>query len=163
MLLFCLLIYVLNDANSKGNELATLSEYANKLVEDNKVLAKIVVAGTDDYLEYEVFFTALAHYEGYKGVDGAAGEKGPYQINEPYWIDAKINGAWSDVNNHNYARLTMIRYWQRYCPEAIVAKDWHTLAAIHNGGPTGNKKEKSIQYADRVINLMDVVKQDMER
>lgn len=83
--------------------------------------------------------------------DGDGGRSiGPYQIMEAYHRDAYGAcgglGGWQRCRERAYAERIMIRYWQRYCPEALAAGDWETLARVHNGGPRGHRKTATRAY-----------------
>ncbi len=77
---------------------------------------------------------------------GAAGEYGPYQITEQYWLDAVehsgIGGTFEDVSNPWYAQLIMIHYFDRYAKNDKL----ETLARIHNGGPRGASLKSTDKY-----------------
>ncbi len=53
------------------------------------------------------------------------------------------------------ARRTMLAYWRRYCPAALDAGDWETLARVHNGGPRGAEKQATEAYAAKVRREME--------
>jgi hypothetical protein len=99
---------------------------------------------------------AILAVEGWRGPGtvGAAGEIGPYQITRAYWQDAKMpTGKFEDCEDEGYAIRTMIRYWARYCPNAIADGDVETLAAVHHWGPKGVKiaTRKRDDYVARVM------------
>tara|TARA_R100001510_G_C7656200_1_gene215984 strand:+ start:2714 stop:3094 length:381 start_codon:yes stop_codon:yes gene_type:complete len=77
---------------------------------------------------------------------GAAGEYGPYQITEQYWLDAieysDLGGKYEDVSNEWYAQLVMIAYFERYCKNDSL----ECLARTHNGGPQGEYKTSTDSY-----------------
>ncbi len=86
---------------------------------------------------------------------GAVGDKGasigPYQIQRGYWLDSRIPGEYrSCLTDAAYSERVMRAYWARYCPRALAAEDWETLARIHNGGPKGAKKSATVKYWERV-------------
>jgi hypothetical protein len=86
---------------------------------------------------------------------GAVGDKGasigPYQIQRAYWLDSRIFGEYrSCLKDAAYSERVMRAYWARYCPKALAAEDWETLARIHNGGPKGAKKTATVKYWDKV-------------
>lgn len=99
----------------------------------------------------EDFFRALAHVESSNNPNPPPGDNGkshgPYQIQFAYWRDAwgldrepvteamRARYRW-EVADPATARRTMLGYFRRYCPEALESRDWMTLAATHNGGPT---------------------------
>jgi len=41
-------------------------------------------------------------------------------------------------------------YWRRYCPAALEAGDWETLARVHNGGPVGARSKATLAYWRKV-------------
>ncbi len=118
--------------------------------------------------DLEDFFRAIAHEE--SGTDDTEiGDKGAsrgrYQIGLDYWRDAwgldrtPVTEAMRarycrDVTDPSTARCTMLAYWQRYCPAALEAGDWETLARVHNGGPRGAEKQATEAYAARVMRAM---------
>jgi hypothetical protein len=71
---------------------------------------------------------------------------GPYQISRAYWRDSGVPGRYQSVRNQAYAERVMIAYWQRHCPSALARHDWQTLARVHNGGPNGPWKGRTISY-----------------
>ena len=87
---------------------------------------------------------------------GAVGDKGasigPYQIQRAYHADARMKaGRYEDCSTDaTYAEQTMLAYFARYAPKALEAKDWETLARIHNGGPKGHTKKATIGYWAKV-------------
>lgn len=114
--------------------------------------------------DLEDFFVALAHVES-GGDDTAVGDGGAslgrYQIGLAYWRDAwglddePVTDAMREryrreVTDPGTARRTMLAYWRRYCPAALEAGDWATLARVHNGGPRGATKQATEAYAAKV-------------
>lgn len=87
---------------------------------------------------------------------GAVGDKGasigPYQIQRAYHADARMKaGKYEDCSNDAaYAEQTMLAYFARYAPKALEAKDWETLARVHNGGPKGHTKKATLGYWAKV-------------
>lgn len=75
---------------------------------------------------------------------------GPYQIGKAYWIDSGVPGRWEDVRDRTYAERVMLAYWKKYAPQALAAKDYETLARVHNGGPTGHRKQATVAYWRKV-------------
>ncbi len=75
---------------------------------------------------------------------------GPYQIQEPYWRDSGIPGRYGDVRHRAYAETVMLAYWKRHCPNALARGDYRTLARIHNGGPTGDRRAQTLRYWQKV-------------
>jgi hypothetical protein len=75
---------------------------------------------------------------------------GPYQIQREYWKDSGVPGRFSQVRHPSYAERVIVRYWQKYCPEALREGDLKTLARVHNGGPAGARKASTLKYWHRV-------------
>jgi len=75
---------------------------------------------------------------------------GPLKITRAYWIDAGISGCWEDCRRLEYAERVVLAYWDRYCPDALVAGDLETLARIHKGGPRGCEDARTLDYWRRV-------------
>ena len=82
---------------------------------------------------------------------GAIGELGRYQITWAYWRDAEdridTGGRWMDVTDKAYAERIMHAYFKRWEPKAYKARDYETLARLHNSGPAwATKKHKTDAY-----------------
>lgn len=75
---------------------------------------------------------------------------GPLQIHRAYWEDSKIPGRFEDCRELPYARKVVLAYWRRYCPKALEALDAEVLARVHNGGPTGARKESTKTFWRKV-------------
>lgn len=71
---------------------------------------------------------------------------GVYQIHPAYWKDSGVPGRWEDCRNPAYARRVILAYWKRYCPDALRNGDLEVLSRVHNGGPRGHKKKKTVAY-----------------
>lgn len=116
-------------------------------------------------LAYEDFFYAIAQVESNHN-DGDVGDGGAsigrYQIQSPYHHDAlehdpSIGGKYEDVKDKAYAERIIEAYMQRYARRAWAAKDWETLAKIHNGGPRGHKKQATEKYWQKVKEVLDTL------
>ena len=87
---------------------------------------------------------------------GAIGDKGasigPYQIQRGYHADARMKaGRYEDCSTSaSYSEQVMLAYFARYAPKALEAKDWETLARVHNGGPKGHTKKATLGYWSKV-------------
>jgi hypothetical protein len=90
------------------------------------------------------------------GNDRAVGDNGkaigPYQIWHSYWKDAvefdkTLGGSYEDCYKPDYARRVVIAYLSRYAPKNA---SYEQLARIHNGGPKGDKNNKTIKYWNKV-------------
>jgi hypothetical protein len=75
---------------------------------------------------------------------------GPLQIHRSYWQDARVGGRYEDCADLAYSIKVASAYLRRYAPQAWAKGDTTTLARIHNGGPRGNTKPQTIQYAEKV-------------
>ena len=79
---------------------------------------------------------------------------GPLQIHRGYHADARIGGDYSRCADLDYSKRVVSAYLQRYAPKAWAAGDVETLARIHNGGPRGDRKQATINYAAKVRRAM---------
>jgi len=99
------------------------------------------------------FFSAVRHVES-RGRCDAVGDGGraigPYQIHHAYWKDSGVPGRWEQCRDRAYAERVMKAYWKRYCPKALEARDWQTLARVHNGGPQGHQRKQTAGYWQKV-------------
>ena len=80
---------------------------------------------------------------------------GPLQIHKEYWKDAisfdkSIGGSYSDCADLNYSIKIVTAYLNRYAKNAVVNNDYKTLARIHNGGISGNNKNSTIEYWNKI-------------
>jgi hypothetical protein len=87
--------------------------------------------------------------------DNAVGDKGKsisrYQIQRAAFIDAKqfdksIKFKYESLTNQANALKVMTAYLNRYAQQAILRRDYQTLARIWTGGPKGNKKQVTLKY-----------------
>jgi len=83
--------------------------------------------------------------------NGLAGEIGPYQITEQYYIDAieehpELGGTFEDCRNQYYAEWVMMAYWSRYSK----GDSFEELSKLHNGGPNGPAMMTCENYWQRV-------------
>lgn len=99
------------------------------------------------------FFRVLSDVES-GGDDQAVGDGGRslgrYQIGRLYWQDAGSPGVYNDVTDPAFAESVMLAYWRRWCPSALAALDYETLARVHNGGPRGSSKQSTLPYWRKV-------------
>jgi hypothetical protein len=79
---------------------------------------------------------------------------GPLQISRAYFTDSRVAGTYEQVVDLPFARRVVSAYLQRYAPAAWAAGDVETLARIHNGGPRGDRKQATINYAAKVRRAM---------
>jgi hypothetical protein len=106
-----------------------------------------------------LFFMAIAQVES-RGCTDAVGDGGrslgTYQIQRAYWSD----GGGDPKLYHRLAfdnaasRRVMVGYWRKYCPAALAAHDWQTLARTHNGGPAGAGRAQTAAYWLKVRHAM---------
>jgi hypothetical protein len=107
------------------------------------------------------FLKALNHVEASGKTGAIVGDNGkalgPYQIHRVYWEDVadKVGGKYSDVTNKAYAERVVNAYLNKYAPKAVAAKDYETLARIHNGGPRGATKPSTLGYWKKVQKAID--------
>jgi hypothetical protein len=83
---------------------------------------------------------------------------GPFQIWKPYWQDATefdktIGGVYNDVRDLQYSRRIVISYWQRYTRRVTPTAE--ILSRIHNGGPTGYRRDTTIGYWNKVLKVLE--------
>lgn len=120
-----------------------------------KALLFLAFASTAFAAPPDSFFRALHIVEtgGKRGViigdNGAA--LGPLQIHRAYHADSRVAGDYSRCADLEYSKRVVSAYLQRYAPEAWAKGDVETLARIHNGGPRGDKKPATYNYAQRVL------------
>lgn len=102
----------------------------------------------------QAFLDAIAQVES-AGCNNIVGDNGKaigrMQIWEMYWGDAlyycpELGGEYSDCKTKLYAERVTVAYLLRFNRKAVEAKDWQTLARIHNGGPKGHTKEATKKY-----------------
>ena len=79
---------------------------------------------------------------------------GPLQIHRAYWQDARIGGRYEDCADLDYSKRVVAAYMKRYAPQAWQSGDVFTLARIHNGGASGDRKQATISYANKVLRAM---------
>ena len=92
---------------------------------------------------------------------GKVGELGCYQIRECFWIDAlewysSIGGEYEDVIDREYAEKVIYAFWDRYANEKRLGRPVtdEDRARMHNGGPNGYKKTKTIKYWDKIKKIL---------
>jgi len=126
-------------------------------------VAQPAAASRAQIQSFDDFFRALHQVEAsgkYHPRDGDGGRAiGPFQIWKAYWRDAlefdpSIGGRYQDCRNYAYAKKVVAAYLQRHAPDAWAKKDFATLAAVHNGGPTGASKPATKEYVSRVQSVM---------
>jgi hypothetical protein len=75
---------------------------------------------------------------------------GPYQIHRAYFVDSGVEGQYDECRDEAFSRRVVIAYWRRWCPAALERRDAEILARIHNGGPNGARKDKTLAYWRKV-------------
>ena len=99
------------------------------------------------------FLTALHKQEASGRMNPPDGDDGhaigPFQIWQDYWKDAvqydkNLKGTYQDCRKFEYAKRVVTAYMNRYAKEAIRKGDYEALARLHNGGPSWNKRPRSI-------------------
>lgn len=81
-----------------------------------------------------------------KAVGDGGRSIGPYQISRKYFMDSGLRGDWSQCRDRKFSESVMLAYWKRHCPDALRARDYETMARIHNGGPNGHTKSATLAY-----------------
>jgi hypothetical protein len=111
-------------------------------------------------LQLEPLFAAIAQVES-RGRTDKAGDGGrslgTYQIQAAYWRDGGGDPSLYRrlVTNDAACRRVMIGYWRRFCPAALAAGDFETLARVHNGGADGAAKAGTAAYWQKVRHAME--------
>jgi hypothetical protein len=82
--------------------------------------------------------------------------RGPLQIHREYWEDIKnlVGGKYEDVDNLDYASNVVAKYMLKYAKNAIKNGQFDIAAKRHNGGPNGDKKSATHEYARKVMSKM---------
>ena len=82
--------------------------------------------------------------------------RGPFQIHKEYWEDVKniVGGKYEDVDNLDYAAKVVASYMLKYAKNAIQNGNFVVAAKRHNGGPNGDKKSATQEYARKVMSKM---------
>ena len=82
--------------------------------------------------------------------------RGPLQIHREYWADVKnlVGGKYEDVDNLDYASNVVAKYMLKYAKNAIKNGQFDIAAKRHNGGPNGDKKSATYEYARKVMSKM---------
>lgn len=122
-----------------------------------KSLFLLAIALTAQAAPPDSFFRALHLVEtsGKRGAILGDGGKalGPLQIHRGYHADSGVGGEYSRCADLDYSKRVVSAYLQRYAPAAWAKGDVTTLARIHNGGPRGDTKPATINYAAKVSRL----------
>ena len=81
---------------------------------------------------------------------------GCYQIWRVYWIDSGIPGTYQDCFNRAYSERVVLAYWERYATRKRLGREptLEDLARIHNGGPNGFKKEATLEYWEKIQQVL---------
>ena len=87
--------------------------------------------------------------------DGDGGRAiGEYQIWKSYWQDSRVPGSYQQCRDRAYAETVILAYWRRWCPQALEAGDWRTLAMVHHYGPSGATCADRHEYWAKVKSTM---------
>ena len=81
---------------------------------------------------------------------------GCYQIWRVYWTDSEIPGTYQDCFNRAYSERVVLAYWERYATRKRLGREptLEDLARIHNGGPNGFKKEATLEYWEKIQQVL---------
>lgn len=116
--------------------------------------------------EHAEFFRALAMIES-GDRDNVVGDRGKalgrFQIWSAYWQDAvskfpnlREEGSYeSCLRDGNYSERVVAAYFLRYGKKFLDARDYESLARIHNGGPRGHLRDSTLQYWGKVKKILD--------
>ena len=116
--------------------------------------------------DFPKFLNAIHQVESSGKITGAEpimGDKGkargPLQIHREYWEDVKnlVGGKYEDVDDLDYAAKVVAKYMLKYANNAIQNGDFVVAAKRHNGGPKGDKKPATQEYARKVMIKMPSV------
>jgi hypothetical protein len=116
--------------------------------------------------EHAEFFRALAQVES-GDRDNVVGDRGKafgrFQVWFVYWQDAV--SKWPDLKEEgghetclrdgNYSERVVAAYFLRYGRKFLAAKDYESLARIHNGGPKGHLRSSTEGYWKKVKKILD--------
>lgn len=87
---------------------------------------------------------------------------GYFSISRDVWKDATqfdkslANGTWEQCQKDKaYGAKVMLAYLRRYCPAAVKANDYQTMARVWNGGPKGATKQATVKYWTKVKKEME--------
>jgi len=86
---------------------------------------------------------------------------GPYQIHRAYFFDSGVEGTYAECRDEAFARRVVIAYWKRWCPTALEQCDAEVLARVHNGGPNGAHKDKTLAYWRKVERRLTMTSTDI--
>lgn len=88
---------------------------------------------------------------------------GWFQIHRIYWQDAiernpelKKHGYEKCCTDRDLAEQVVVSYWNRYATEKRGADSDEARVRIHNGGPTGHRKQATEKYWRKVKEHLDV-------
>lgn len=74
------------------------------------------------------------------------------QIHYAYWRDSGVAGRYQDCANYGYSCKVVTSYLNRFAFNAVRARDYETLARVHNGGPRGCANKETKKYWEKVKN-----------
>lgn len=87
---------------------------------------------------------------------------GHFSISRDVWTDATqfnkalAKGSWGQCQTDRaYGEQILLSYLKRYCPQAVKAGDYQTMARVWNGGPKGATKKATVKYWNKVKKEMD--------
>lgn len=78
---------------------------------------------------------------------------GAFQIWKSYWQDSKVNGCYEDCKDPKYAEFVVRSYLAQYAPKGKTVT-LEMLARIHNGGPRGYLKPKTLKYWTKIQKVL---------
>jgi hypothetical protein len=82
---------------------------------------------------------------------------GPYQIHRAYWADGTrflgVHWSFAEASDPQKAREVVRAYLLTYGRGCSLLE----MARIHNGGPNGHRKPRTLKYARRIAALLEDV------
>ena len=119
------------------------------------LLTSTLLAGDN----FDSFCEAIKHKE-----QGPGESNNKYEIGYLYFLDARkqlrkdgliSSLEYKDLKGSEFlCKLCIRAYMRKYAPKMLIGKQWTYMARLHNGGPKVNKKHKTKEYAECIINLM---------
>lgn len=121
--------------------------------------ATAALAGSDEF-DDERFIAAQRVIENFNGRDGAAGERGPYQVREVTWCQHMPGLPFTEARKEEQGRICALRHvrWLRARLRAAgCSDDAFMISLAYNAGLgrvlTGKAPVRAYQQAGRVVNI----------
>ena len=75
---------------------------------------------------------------------------GPLQIHREYWRDSGVAGQYEQCADYDYSVRVVNGYMNKYALRYLRRHDLESLARIHNGGPSGNTRDSTLKYWQKI-------------